>query len=89
MDKFDNKTVQFMTALQDMYREEENRESCYFPQIELTEKNLTEDFTAMFYALFHTYVHVTKDDIDILDFVAICNRLAVQRVIERAEAKGE
>ncbi len=37
----------------------------------------------MFYALFVIYKQITGDDVDILDFVAICNKLSVQRLMDR------
>lgn len=89
MKSFESKSIQFMTALQDVYRKEEDRESDMFPQLELTEDGLTEDFTAMFYALFVIYKQITGDDVDILDFVAICNKLSVQRLRELDKEKLE
>lgn len=80
MKDFENKLMQFITALQDVYREEENRALSLYPHMELTEDSLTEDFTAMFYALFVIYKQITGNDIGILDFVAICNKLSVQRL---------
>ena len=42
----EEKAVQFLTALSDVYRDEEHRELEAFPQMKITD-DFTEDFTAM------------------------------------------
>lgn len=88
MDDFNNKVLCFNTALKDMYRDEEQRESEYIPKIELKEESLTEDFTAMIYALFILYKEITGDETDIIGFTHICNRLIFQSLTtERGREK--
>lgn len=43
---------------------------------------LTEDFTAMIYAQWMLYRKVTGDDIDILGFTHVANRLVFQQVLK-------
>ena len=87
MSNLENKIVQFMTALQDMYREEDDRQSHLLSALELPKDDLTEDFTAMFYALYFLYMHNINDSIDAIDFVSICNKLVVQEIISQREGK--
>ena len=51
MDKFENKLMHFVTALTDVYRDEEEKESTALTPLEFSEEELTEDFTAMIYAM--------------------------------------
>lgn len=83
MDKFENKLVCFATSLQNAYKEEEEKD--YFPALELVEEELTEDFTAMLYAMWYLYQRITGDEIDIIGFTHILNRLAIQNVMKKEE----
>ena len=82
MNKIVEKTVCFATALLDAYKEDERKELNALPPLELPEDDMTEDFTAMLYALYAVYKRVTGDKPDIFDFVLILMRLALQDVIE-------
>ncbi|MDE7210828.1 MAG: hypothetical protein K2O03_05210, partial [Lachnospiraceae bacterium] len=86
--KFDNKVITFVAAISDTYKEESERGA--YPKLELTEEGLTEDFTAMLWAQMVLYKRITKEKIDIFDFVAVLNHLAVQRMMEvwRVEETG-
>lgn len=75
---FEEKILYFMTALQDVYKDDDNKESWNIPKFELSDDTLTEDFTAMLYALKVFYSNITGDDGDIFDFIGILNRLAIQ-----------
>jgi hypothetical protein len=78
---FEQKALYFLTALQDVYRDEENKESINI-KLDLEEETLTEDFTAMIYALYLLYREITGDDTDIIGFTHICNRLAIQHALK-------
>lgn len=82
MENFENKVLYFNTALKDMYRDEEQRESECIPKMELKEESLTEDFTAMFYAVFILYKEIIGDETDIIGFTHICNRLVFQNLMK-------
>lgn len=82
MDKFNNKVITFATALKDVCKEEENRELLVVPPLELNEDGLTEDFTAMIYAMWAMYRQITGDKVDILGFTHLCNRLVIQHIMK-------
>lgn len=83
MDKLNDKVLEFVVALQDMYKSEEEREAINLSKLEFREEELTEDFTAMLLAVFFLYEDVTGDDIDFLGFTHLANRLAVQYLMEK------
>ena len=82
MNKFKEKTLCFATALLDVYKEDEQKELNALPPLKLPEDDATEDFTAMLYALYIVYEHMTGDKPDIFDFVFILMRLAIQDEIK-------
>lgn len=82
MNKLDNKIVVFMSALSDVYRDEDVREGTAIPTIEFKEEELTEDFTAMVYAVYMMYKRITDDDVDVLGFTHLMNRLIFQALME-------
>lgn len=82
MDKFENKLIHFVTALTDVYRDEEEKESTALTPLEFSEEELTEDFTAMIYAMWGMYCNITEEDIDVFGFTHIINRLVLQRLME-------
>lgn len=84
MNKFNEKVLKFATALQDMYKDEEEREASNFQKMEFKEEELTEDFTAMIFAVFIIYKTIadSEESMDFLDFTHIANRLAVQHMME-------
>ena len=53
--------------------------------LEMEEKSLTEDFTAMLYAMYMLYMEITGDETDIIGFTHILNRLALQQIMEKEE----
>lgn len=87
MHSFEEKILVFMSALSNSYKDEDNREE--HPKLELKEESLTEDFTAMLYAQFMLYKKITGDDIDILGFTHILNRLAFQDIMKGKEEKED
>lgn len=84
MDKHANKVMQFVVALQDCYKGEEEKESYAFSKLELSNDELTDDFIAMLEAQKFLYERITGDDEqDLIGFTHILNRLAFQFVLER------
>lgn len=83
LNKFEQKVLTFATALQSVYREEEERED--IPKMELIEGELTEDFTAMLFGVFIFYKQLTGDDVDFTGFTHACNRLVIQHCMEEKE----
>ncbi len=78
---FDRKVATFAGAISDAYRDQPDRGD--YPKLELTEDALTEDFTAMLWAQMMLYRRVTGEkDVDILGFLGILNRLAVQNLMD-------
>lgn len=88
MNKIVEKTVCFATALLDAYKEDERKELNALPPLELPEDDMTEDFTAMLYALYVVYNRMTGNKLDIFEFVIVLMRLAIQDVI-KAKEDGE
>jgi hypothetical protein len=86
--KIEEKTMRFMTALTDVYRDEESRELALFSPAELGE-DVTEDFTAMLLAMKIIFVKLTGSDSDLIDFTHLLNKVAVQYVIEKLESDDE
>lgn len=82
MDKRVNKVMHFLTALSDCYKEKEERESCDFPGLKLSDDELTDDFTSMLVAQKILYERITEDKQDLIGFTHILNRLAFQFVSE-------
>ena len=81
-EQFEEKVLHFAAALSDVYKEDEDKESCEMSPLELREEELTEDFTAMIYAQYALYKRITGDDIDILGFTHVMNRLAFQQLMK-------
>lgn len=75
------KAMQFLTALMDVYRDENDRELEAFPKMEFSE-DVTSDFTAMLLAMQVIVERITGYDGDIIDFTHMLNKLAVQYVLE-------
>ncbi|QBE94519.1 hypothetical protein PMF13cell1_00008 [Blautia producta] len=88
--EFNKRVEMFVTSLRDLYLDIDEREDTEMPKIELKEKNLTEDFTAMIMAVHLLYVSITGDDVDLIGFSHIANRLVFQWLLENGDKeKGE
>ena len=59
---------------------EEEKESTGLIPLELKNEELTEDFTAMIYAMWATYVNITKESVDVVGFTHIINRLVFPEI---------
>ena len=77
------KIMNFITTITNAYRAEENQEPVQ--KMQLTNDSLTEDFTAMVYALHTFFNEVTGQGIDIIDFTHLLNKLVVQNLLENRE----
>jgi hypothetical protein len=82
MKMIEQKVLCFLTALMDVYRDEENRELDAFDSLEFSD-DVTEDFTAMLLAMKAMFVKVCGDDADLIDFTHILNKIAVQYIMEK------
>lgn len=78
--KFNKKVLTFAAALQTVYQDEDDRE--ILPSLDFEEAELTDDFTAMLYAMWILYMEITEDHIDILGFTHVLNRIAFQKLIK-------
>lgn len=85
-EKFKKKMLTFTVAMRSVYVDAE--EIPELPRLELKEEELTEDFTAMLWAQMLLYNEITGNDEDILGFINILNRLAVQKLQENWNADG-
>lgn len=81
------KTINFLTVIKNAYRDEENQVPV--EQMKLNDDNLTEDFTAMAYALNVFFNQVTGQGIDIVDFTHLFNKLVVQNLLEEMETRED
>ena len=77
------KIINFMEAIKNAYRSEENQVS--LQKMQLNDDNLTEDFVAIAYALNMFMREVTEQEIDIVDFTNLLNKLVVQDLLEQKE----
>ena len=77
------KALQFLTALLDVYRDEDNRELDVFSKLDLDEDgDITEDMTAMLLAMHVLCEQVTGFDGDLIDFTHTLNKLAIQHIMD-------
>ncbi len=81
MKKVEEKALQFLTALSDVYRDQENRELEAFGRMQFSE-DVTDDFTAMLLAMKTVFDRVVGDSSDLIDFTHILNKLAVQYIMD-------
>jgi hypothetical protein len=84
MNTVQEKAMHFLTALADVYRDEDNRELEAFSKMEFSD-DFTEDVTAMLLAMKVFVDRITRDDGDIIDFTYMLNKLAVQYVMEKED----
>ena len=81
--RFDEKIINFIAVFINVYRDKENQEQVQ--KMELNDDNLTEDFTAMMYALHTLFNEVTGQEVDIIDFTNLLNKLVVQDLLKNKE----
>lgn len=80
---FEDKIINFLTAFTNVYRSEENQE--FTQQMKFDNEDLTEDFTAVLFALNMFFNKLTGNTMDIIDFTHLLNKLAVQHLMEKDE----
>lgn len=84
MDRINEKAKYFLTALLDVYKDEQNRELHAMPKLKVT-ADVTEDVTAMLIAVCVISNQMTGLDDDLIGFTHTLNRLAIQCVFESKE----
>lgn len=89
MDKRARKTLRFVEALTDCYRDEDERTSFHYEKLEIKEEELTDDFTSMLIALHIFYERITGDETDLIGFTHILNRLAIQHILNSQKESEE
>lgn len=85
MTPIEEKGLRFITALADVYRDEEKRELDAFSKLKMTD-DFTDDVTAMLVAMHVVVERLTDYGGDLIDFTHMLNKLAVQHIIEGTEA---
>lgn len=88
MNKIKEKAVYFLTALVDVYRDEENRELMALPKLKLTD-DATEDFTALLLATHHMCENMAGFEGDLIDFTHMLNKIAVQYIMDGERKDNE
>lgn len=78
------KALRFLTALTDVYRDEEGRELAVFSKLDLNE-DMTEDMTAILIAAHVLCERITGFDGDLVDFTHTLNKLAIQCIMDPVE----
>jgi hypothetical protein len=81
MKKAREKAICFLTAIADVYRDEEHRELYAFPKMDFSD-DVTDDFTAMLLAMSVLAEEAVGYDGDIIDFTHMLNKLAIQYVMD-------
>lgn len=91
MDNREQKTLTFLIALSDVYKEDDDRELNCMSPIELPENgDMSEDIFCMLKAMHIVIVKITgDDDMDLLDTIAMLNRLVYQYSEKSAESEEE
>lgn len=88
MKKVHEKALRFLTAILDVYRDEEKRELDAFHKLELSD-DMTEDFTALLLAIHVAMQEMIGYEGDLIDVTCVLNRLAFQHLIEDKESEEE
>lgn len=80
-----NKATAFTIALSDCYKDEDNRllnTVSKLTTLEVEDEDLTDDIYAMLMAYQKVFEDLTGQNVDVIEFTHILNRLAVQNLIE-------
>lgn len=85
----EQKILAFMVALTDVYKDEDDRESSVISPIEFPENgDMTENIYCMLRAIQMIIMRITgDDDMDILDVIAMMNRLAFRYAKKASEGE--
>jgi hypothetical protein len=87
-ENFKRKVVIFNQLLKDAYRDEDER-GMFGEELKLSSKTITEDITAMIYAMHVFLRELTGTEEDILGFTHQLNRLVVQQLIGKDSECGK
>lgn len=88
MEKLHEKALHFLTAILDVYRDEEKRELDAFDKLDLKD-DITEDFTALLLAIHVAMQELTGFDGDLIDMTHALNKLAFQHLMESGAVKAD
>jgi hypothetical protein len=88
MKKIERKVLCFLTALFDVYRDEENRELATFSKLDIGD-DFTEDFTALLLAVSVLCEQLTGYDGDLIDLIHMLNKLAIQHIMDKKNTVHE
>lgn len=77
------KIINFMQAIKNAYRDEENQVP--LQKMQLNDDNLTEDIVAIVCALNMFMREVTEQELDIIDFTNLLNKVVVQYLLKQKE----
>lgn len=91
MDNREQKTLTFLIALSDVYKDDDDRELNCMSPIELPDNgDMSEDIFCMLKAMHFMLVKIMGDeDMDLLDTIAMLNRLVYQYSEKSAESEEE
>lgn len=81
MEKVHEKALHFLTAILDVYRDEEKRELDAMHKLDLKD-DITEDFTALLLAIHVAMQEMTGFEGDLIDMTHALNKLAFQYLME-------
>ncbi len=76
------KALHFLTALMDVYRDEDDRELDAFSKLDFGEDDFTDDFTALILAAHLLLQRVSDFDGDLIDFTHVLNKLVFQYLMD-------
>ena len=82
LSQVEEKALHFLSALADVYRDEEDRELVAFSKLDPS-KDMTDDITAMLIGMHFVVEKLTGFDGDLIDFTHILNKLAIQHIMEK------
>lgn len=88
MKNTNEKALHFLTALLDVYRDEDKRELDVFDKLNLGE-DMTDDITALLLALLVFLQETTGFDGDMIDMTHALNKVAFQYLIENGAEAAE
>lgn len=88
MEKVHEKALHFLTAILDVYRDEEKRELDAFSKLDLKD-DITEDFTAMLLAIHVAMQEITGFNGDLMDMTHALNKLAFQYLMEQGGTEDD
>ena len=89
MTKKENMRIAFITALLDVFRDEDNRELDCIPKVDVEHENGNDLILAMFYAMQYVCNTYSGRKDDPLDFISVLTRLLFQEHQEKFSGVSE